>query len=195
VDFEIEIPTGDPLRDALKFTLQERDLNRVGKLSPEQKARIENEDRKRRRNAVQTIVLYTLFFGGIEVVSYVTQGASRDRTTLPGMLGVFVLVFSLLLVFCLPSFIWFGRDVRREMISVIEGAADPQIGFTLSPGRRIPYYKLAIHAAQLQRRLFRFTTPRPVKAFQKGERYRVYYIKYYPLDIVLSAEKLADLSV
>ncbi len=82
---------------------------------------------------------------------------------------------------------WNSRDARNKRISTAEGVAQVVVKPDNTRYARYMRYQVKLRRG-LFRTTFRFANAESIANFAAGERYRVYYIKYYPFPLVLSAE-------
>ena len=102
------------------------------------------------------------------------------------MIAIFLLILSISLV---SNWI-VSHDAKTRHISTIEGTAYPLVAEASFRGTRYMRYELRIKKGRLTRKLFRFSSERSPRQFTEGRTYRIYYINFYPFDIILSAEEL-----
>jgi len=177
------------------FTQDDIYANRYGKLTPEQEKVVAAIYQTRLQGARQTILVFiTLFFVlmvfgmGVEFSQWEGAGSLLDFLHEQGPIFVMISAgfFVLLLVVSLLSLI-IAADAKRRHISTAEGVAQVFIGQSYARGSYMRY-ELTLKQGLFRTGFFRFMSETALRQFEAGKRYRVYYIKFYPFPILLSAE-------
>ncbi len=180
------------------FTFTPNDLaaNRLGNLTPEQEQLIASIVQTRQRDSRRTAIWVLIFFGVLMVIGLIVEFNNQNENLAAFFQkqGILFLFITLLFLFILAvSFIyswWIGRDARARRIRVAEGTAHVLMKVASArPTTRYMRYELRIKRGMIGK-LFRFGNARSIEFFEQGASYRVYYIDYYPFQIVLSAEKI-----
>lgn len=184
----------DPvLGQALDFDAAALAANQQGLLTDSQRQALQAKYQSKQRGGYQVALAFLTFFPclmfGSMVYQYADSGKSFDDflATDVRIFGFVMVMLTGLVGFSMVFGFFVSADARRGKLSMIEGRAKPFIGEGYSKGRYFRY-ELTIQHGLFRKRLFRFTNEAPVRAFQADRIYRVYYVKYYPLDVVLSAE-------
>ncbi len=165
------------------------EANRQGMLTPDQFQIVEAVYQARQRGANQTYKLFAIWIPLLLIVGMVieyNQSGKSPGAFLPGALPMMLVIggFMALLVFVAWLFGTINaRDARDKRISVAEGKAQVLEKEAHSRGSSSMRYELRLNG-----RLFRFANHASIAHFEDGKSYRVYYIKYYPFPLMLSAE-------
>jgi hypothetical protein len=178
------------------FTKQDAYANRFGKLTPQQEAVVMSIYQSRQRGAKQTVIPFIVFFFvliilgvGVEFNQWEGTVSAFVQTTSPILLLVIVCFSAMLLVAGITT-VLFSWDVRQRRISTVEGKASIYVGQAQSRGSVYMRYELTLKQGFFRSGFFRFNSETGVRQFEDGKQYRLYYIKFYPLPIVLSAEEV-----
>jgi hypothetical protein len=170
------------LAGAFGFTEDDLAANRQGYLTPSQKKIIAETRRARGCGARLAYIIMAASFAFL-VIAFVLSGGlevslSRDALTAYAVAAsAFIGIFLAAMVYSRVR----SRDLRSGKISVTEGPAR----------RRTKEYKFgAAFYVKIGRHRFQFAYPDQFYAFEEGTRYRVYYVKNPPIDVILSAEAL-----
>jgi hypothetical protein len=166
------------------------EANRQGWLTQDQFEIVEAVYQVRRQMARQTYKLFALWIPLLLIVGIVIEYNQSGKSLgefLPGALPIIALVGGLLALLMLIVWLFTAlnaRDARDKRISVAEGEAyvTEKEAHTRGAGSYMRY------ELRLNGRLFRFANHESIAHFEGGKRYRVYYIKYYPFPLMLSAE-------
>ncbi len=180
------------------FAYSEADLraNRQGMLTQDQFQIVEAVYQARQRGARQTLILFAIWIpllviiGG--VIEYNQSGKSLGEF-LPAALPVLLLIAGVMVVLMLISSAFtafISRDARDKHISVAEGEAHVVERPANTRYERSMRYELVLRKGSLNKQQFRFANHVSVTHFEDGKSYRIYYIKYYPFPLMLSAEEL-----
>jgi hypothetical protein len=165
------------------------EANRQGRLTQDQAYVVEAVYQARQRGARQTYTLFAIWIPLLLIVGMVieyTQSGKSIGEFLPNALPIVLMVgaFLALLVFIAWLFGTINaRDACDKRISVAEGVAHVTEKEVHSRGSSYMRYELRLNG-----RLFRFANHASIAHFEDGKRYRVYYIRYYPFPLMLSAE-------
>jgi len=126
---------------------------------------------------------------GAIMVSAVVISLVRDFLSLDGLslddlargLPICLPLVSLVVLIAVVGSYWLTGNLRRGRIQVAEGVARLKTGLYRG---HTPYYQ-----AKIGRHTFHLMNATQFGAFKEGERYRVYYVKYWP-DVILSGERV-----
>lgn len=173
------------------YTEADVEANRQGLLTPDQEMIIEAVYQTRQRGARQTYLFFAIWMPLLIIVGFVIEYNQSGKSLgefLPGALPIVALAGAGMGVLVLISAA-FGainsRDARDKRISVAEGKA--HVLEKEARGRGSSYMRYEL---RLGNRLFRFANHASIAHFEDGKIYRVYYIKYYPFPLMLSAEEI-----
>ncbi len=164
------------LMSAFGFDQYDLLANRTGELTEKQRERVAAIYRQYRRGILPTFVI----IGGMMVIGSIAAVVSGDSS--PGeMLRSLPIVLLILVV--LGGFTTIAShvttsDVRRGRIRTAEGKAK------LSQGR---YKGYDIYRVRIGSKTFNLMNKQQFECFEKGEGYRVWYVRYWP-DVILSIE-------
>ena len=183
----------------LDFDATDLQANREGRLTPRQRERVESIHASRQRGARWTLIAFLIFIPallGVGLLNEYRQSNGVDistfvQTQLP-ILGIMAGLFAVMLGISAFSQILVSGSARRQRITTAEGQAHI-VNLEGNWKRRYARYELHLRRSALNRTVIRFTTPHSLRYFQEGRRYRLYYIPYYPLPIVLSAEEIGTM--
>jgi len=175
------------------FAYSEADVeaNRQGMLTEDQFMIVESVYQARQQMARQTYKLFAIWIPLLVIVGIVieyNQSGKSIADFLPSALPIVVLVGAGIGVLVLISWTFTlmnARDARDKRISVAEGEAHVIEKEARTRGSTYMRYEL-----RLGNRLFRFANHASIAHFEDGKFYRVYYIKYYPFPLMLSAEEV-----
>jgi len=170
------------------------EANRQGVLTQDQFQIIEAVYQTRRRGARQTIYAFLIWIPLLIIVGTVIEynksgkglgeflSSSLPILALPlGGLGLLLLIST---VFGYAN----ERDARDKRITVAEGVAHVLEKEVHSKNAHYIRYELTLQKGVMNKQLFRFANHESLAHFESGKTYRVYYIKYYPFPLMLSAE-------
>ena len=165
------------------------EANRQGMLTQEQFQIVEAVYQTREGGACQTYKLFAIWIPLLVIVGFVIEYNQSGKSLgefLPDALPIVVAVSAGMAALVLISAA-FGkinaRDARDKRISVAEGKAQVLEKEARTKGSSYMRYEL-----RLGGRLFRFANHNSIAHFVDSQHYRVYYIKYYPFPLMLSAE-------
>ncbi len=174
------------------FAYTEADVqaNRQGLLTAEQAQIIEAVYQARQRGVRLTFRLFAIWIPVLLVVGMVIEynnsGKSLDGF-LPDALPIMLLVGGGLtfILFLAWGYSYLNaRDARDKRVSMAQGVAKV-LEQEAQYRNRSPYMRYEL---RLNGRLFRFANHASIAHFEEGKTYRVYYIKYNPFPLMLSAE-------
>ncbi len=173
------------------YTQSDVEANRNGILTPDQEMIVEVVYQARRQMARQTYRLFAIWIPLLMIVGFIIEYNQSGKSLgdfLPGALPIVVSVGAGMGVLVLISWA-FGainaRDARDKRISMAQGEAHVIEKEARNRGSSYMRYEL-----KLGNRLFRFANHASIAHFVDGQSYRVYYIKYYPFPLMLSAERV-----
>lgn len=174
----------------VQFTPQDASVNREGLLTPEQERLIESIYRGRQRGAMQTVKWLLIFFVPLMLIGTISELTRTENPTAPQ----FVLIpFALLAVLLAISggVTWYsGRFARARRIRHIEGVVEPVMREARIRASTYMRYELLVSRGWGRRKRFRLGNQPSLNHFPHGQRMRVYYLPYYPFDVILSAEQV-----
>jgi len=172
----------DRVQSRLRFTAEDLSANRAGRLSDAQQVLVRSKQRSYVRNGGIALAVMWAIFTALLIVSVISEGAKpQDLAVLPFVIAGMTLIFAAVGV---GSRIH-ARELLRGQIRMVEGqAVTKRAKYTTRYGRGISY------VLRIGRQKFLMTSERELDAFETGAHYRVYYIWYTPLHILLSAEAL-----
>ena len=171
------------LQSRLHFSLDDLNANRENRLTDHQRLLVRSKQRAYVHNGSIALGVMWAIFVALMIGSVIGQGAKpEDMRVLPYVLLAMTIIFALVLLFSRL----YARDLMAGRISSVEGRADPREVQYQSRYSRGISYQLRIGG-----RRFLMVSKLELSAFETGARYRVYYIRYAPLHVLLSAEALA----
>lgn len=182
LNFSTSTELNDRLMRGLGFSTADLAANRSGELTPAQRELLTLKKRLYVTNGQRTLLLMWAAFTTLIIVSLLVQGLpASDLAVLPAVLA------------CLSGFFvfvglvsrFFARHLLRQTVTSVQGRARTKIGTYYRYGRKIETYELLIG-----RRKFHLLSQQELSAFEDGALYRVYYVPYAPLHVLLSAEAL-----
>jgi hypothetical protein len=175
------------------FTPADVSANRQGQLTAEQENLVASIHQFRQRGTRRTVIAFIVFFfvlmvigAGIELSKWDGTLSDFGREMGPIFLMIAGIFAAILTIGAISSLI-VAQDAKRRRVSVAEGKARIFSGIVYG---RYMRHQLILTQGMLPRTTFRFAAEPPLRQFKEGTRYRVYYIKFYPLPIILSAEEL-----
>lgn len=180
------------------FDFKQEDVfaNQQGVLSARQETFVDTIYQARQRGARQTLLAFMVFLPALVIFGVIIEYRNQQDTLInflndTGWIWVMMIgLFSLMLMISAASSVYVSRNARNRRISIAEGTASVYVGEMQRYGRNYPRYELTLKRGMFRSRIFRFTSESVVRRFEAGKHYRVYYIKFYPLPIILSAEEL-----
>lgn len=173
------------------YTEADVEANRNGILTQDQFMIVESVYQARQQMARQTYRLFAIWIPLLMIVGFVIEYNQSGKSLgafLPSALPIVVLVgvgMGILVLISWAFTMMNARDARDKRISVAEGEAHVIEKAAHSRGTSYMRYEL-----RLGNRLFRFANHASIAHFEDGKAYRVYYIKYYPFPLMLSAETI-----
>lgn len=177
------------------FTQADLQANRNGQLSPNQRLAVEAAYAAREVGARQTYRAFATWIPLLMLVGLLVEHARQGKSLaefLPTMFPMIAVIAIFLVVLVSISWViskWISQDARNQRISAVEGVARLVVKSENIRYGRYTRYHVTLRRGLL-RTTFRFADPASIAHFTEGERYRVYYIKYYPFPLVLSAERV-----
>lgn len=176
------VPYDNRLMQAFGFSSADLSANRHGELTGAQRARLDAKHRDYFRKGNLTILFMWGGFSLLIVGSLVLQDVPpSDRAIVPYvLLGMSVFFGAMWL---LGRF--HARNLARQRFTFVEGQARTRTRVYHRYGGETYTYELRI-----RRRKFNLLSQDELSAFEDGATYRVYYVPYAPLHIILSAEVL-----
>jgi hypothetical protein len=174
------------LAAAFAFGPADLQANQQGRIADGQKPTLEQY----RRGRVISLVAFAIFAGvfllacaGSAIWGLLSPDAGSLGVALPVAFGVGLLAMG----GGATNFFLRSREVITARVSHVEGAAEPirrRYGETEFLGAGVALF-VRIGAKELP-----LQTEEQLQAFEAGERYRAYYVKNYPRDVLLSIEAL-----
>ena len=165
------------------------EANRQGLLTPDQFQIVEAVYQARQRMARQTYKLFAIWIPLLLIVGIIIEYNQSGKSLgefLPGALPMVVIIGGVLGILVVIAWLFStinARDARDKRISVAAGEAHVLEKVAHNRGSSYMRYELTLNG-----RLFRFANHASIAHFEDGKRYRLYYIKYYPFPLMLSAE-------
>ncbi len=178
------------------FTTEDLAANRQGKLSPQQEQLVASLYHARQRTGRLTVIAYFLFFALLIVISAAVEFNESQRTLQEFIFGigsVFIMVIGVLSIpVAMSSFFNFiaGRETRQRKIRVAEGTAFVYTGETYIRTRKYMLYQLTLKNGRHRTGFFRLKSEAELRHFTTGKNYRLYYMKFHPLPVLLSTEEI-----
>lgn len=170
--------------------------NRDGNLTPRQKKHVDSILHVRRANTRWTVIAFLIFIPSLIGFGILNEYQQVEESSLLAFLqtqlplvcmlsGLFTITFggSAIMNYAVSG------SARLYRVSEAQGRAHI-ISITNEWRPRYSRYELHLRQHGLNRSIFRFGDPNALKYFKEGQAYRVYYVEYYPLPIVLSAEEI-----
>ncbi|MBI1279306.1 MAG: hypothetical protein GC179_14355 [Anaerolineaceae bacterium] len=173
------------------YTQADVEANRQGILTQDQFFIVESVYQARQSGVRQTYRLFALWIPLLIVIGFIIEYRQANQSLaefLPYALQIAVIIGAGVGALMLISWVFTvrnARDARDKRISVAEGKAKVIEDEVHYRSRHYMRYEL-----KLGNRLFRFANHSSIAHFEDGQSYRVYYIKYYPFPLMLSAEEL-----
>ena len=161
------------------FTSADLNLNKQGKIAESQKANVD----KNRKGRVISLVAFAVMGGlfllgllGVGISTLFNPGDNTIRYAIMGALGVALLLMGGSAI----NFYLRSRELISGKISQVEGQAEPR-KYTGDE------YGTAYHI-KIGKKKFALKSEEEHDAFEEGADYRIYYVKGYPFDVILSIE-------
>ena len=176
------------------YTDADVEANRQGYLTQDQFEIVEMVYQARERGARQTYKLFAIWIPLLIIVGIVIEYTRSGKSLgefLPNALPIVIVVGGGMGLLVLASAVFSSinaRDARDKRISVAEGVAQVIEKSANSRYTRSMRYELVLSRGAFKKQLFRFANHESIAHFEQGTSYRVYYIKYYPFPLMLSAE-------
>lgn len=173
------------------YTEADLEANRQGYLTQDQFEIVETVYQARQQMARQTYKLFALWIPLLLIVGTVIEYNQSGKSLgefLPSALPIIALVGGLLALLMFVAWLFTAinsRNARDKRISVAEGEAHVTEKEARVRGSSYMRYELRLNG-----RLFRFANHESIAHFEDGKHYRIYYIKYYPFPLMLSAERM-----
>ncbi|MCK6578754.1 MAG: hypothetical protein L6Q98_11670 [Anaerolineae bacterium] len=178
------------------FTAEDVAANRAGGFTPRQVELLRAAGEQRARDAVLVGRGFLVFFAAILVVGGIIEFTQQSEPfdifmahQGPILLGAALVMLALLGVSVALS-AWFSRRLSRPKVSRAEGVAETISQAAYARGMRYMRYELILRQGRRTVKLFRLSSPASLSHFQTGVRYRVYYVDFPQLPILLSAEQV-----
>jgi hypothetical protein len=172
------------VKSKLRFSAEDVIANRERRLTDDQWVLVRSKQRAYVRKGTIGLVVMWAIFTVLMIVAVVAQGAKpQDLRVLPYALGFNTLMFGAVGVG--------GRIYARDLVSGKISSADGR-AVTKKVKYQARYGSGFNYELRIGRRKFLMNSERDLKAFETGVLYRVYYVRYAPLHIILSAEALGD---
>ncbi len=178
------------------YTHADVEANRQGLLTPDQDYLVDAVYQARQRGARQTYLMFAIWIPVLIIIGIIIEYNQSGKSVadfLPSALPIVVAVSGGLALLMLMSWIFTtinARDARNKRISVAEGEAQVIEQEARVRGSHYMRYELVLRKGALGKRFFRFANHASIAHFEVGKTYRVYYIKYYPFPLMLSAEEI-----
>lgn len=178
------------------YTQADVEANRQGLLTPDQIYLVEAVYQARQRGARQTYLMFAIWIPVLIIIGIIIEYNQSGKSVtdfLPSTLPIVVAVSGGLALIMLLSWIFTtinARDARNKRISVAEGEAKVIEQEARVKGSHYMRYELILRQGAMRKQLFRFANHASIAHFEDGKTYRVYYIKYYPFPLMLSAEEV-----
>ena len=180
--------TGVSLQQALNFTDADLAENRAGRMSAAQRARMTKGQSQSRVASIVMLVIFVALIIVIAIVVLPPSLAPQPATSSavpPWIIGVVIVVIAGVIML---SFLRTRRGIRglTGALLHVEGEANPK---SSSYGDANQDGFDTIHRVRIGGVNFPVASDLQVQAFDKGRKYRAYYVKS-TLPVILSAEPL-----
>jgi len=178
------MPDDATLMDVFGFSSADLQTNRAGELTDAQRERVTAVYQQYLRGIIPTLGIIGAIMVSAVVISLVRDFLSLDGLSLDDLargLPICLPLVSLVVLIAVVGSYWLTGNLRRGRIQVAEGVARLKTGLYRG---HTPYYQ-----AKIGRHTFHLMNATQFGAFKEGERYRVYYVKYWP-DVILSGERV-----
>lgn len=183
-----------PFMPDFTFTADDVQANREGRLTPQQEQMVEAAYQWRKDGRSKTLRFFMWWIPGIIIIGFLVQ-ALQTKEPFGGFLASQLPIVGFVLAALLALFslvvlwdYWILRDIRWRRISRVEGMAQTAETEMSVRGYTYMQYELQLENGFLRGKHFRFANARSLAQFESGRRYRVYYIRFSPFPIALSAE-------
>ena len=178
------------LARAFGFSDADLALNRQGRIAESQSKKIASSRRARMTSMIvyaAAMVLFLLVGVGVAISMLFNQGDNTTRIAIVGAMAVATLIFGASAI----NFYLRTCDVLSGRLSQREGAAKLHTRKYRIAYGDLGYTTLGIGwFVKLDGREFRVLSAEEYAGFDEGGRYRIYYVRNYPIDVILSAEAL-----
>jgi hypothetical protein len=147
----------------------------------------------RQAQARKTLLAFLIFLPILLIVGILIEFSKVEQSfqdfvaTQGGVFLMIVGLFALLLTVSGAFTYIISLDAKRQRLTIAEGNVTVFNGVRWYRGTSYPTYELTLRQG-LGRTKFRFPNVSSLRYFESGKRYRLYYIKFYPFPLLLSAE-------
>jgi hypothetical protein len=179
-------------RLARAFGFSEGDLeaNRQGRIAASQSKKISSSRRARMISMifyVAVMALSLLAAVGVAVSTLFNRGDNTTRFVIAGALALVMIIFAGAAI----SYYLRTRDVLSGRLSQREGVARLHTRAYTTAYGDLGYTTLGTGwFVKLDGREFRVLSAEEYAGFEEGQKYRIYYVRNSPIDVILSAEAL-----
>jgi hypothetical protein len=173
------------------YTESDLEANRQGMLTQDQFYIVESVYQARQNISRQTYKLFAIWIPLLLIVGFVIEYSQSGKSLgefLPSALPILLAVgigLAVLILISVALTAINARDARDKRISVAEGEAQVIEKEARNKATTTMRYELRLNG-----RLFRFANHASIAHFEDGKSYRVYYVKFYPFPLMLSAEEM-----
>jgi hypothetical protein len=188
LDLDVTVSVADrnrKLREVLKFSDADLLLNQQEKVSESQKLGLNSFRQGRMISLIAfgvMFVVFTLVCVGIGISILVSPDGSVTRLAILLAMGFVMLLIAASAV----NFFLRSRDVLTGKVSQMQGSAK-----LYTHQYRDEYRSLGMGwFVKIDRKEFRLSTAEQYGALEEGATYRIFYVKGYPLDVILSVEAI-----
>ena len=172
------------LEQAFEFTPDELALNRAGRLSPAQKAKLAQYRQMRGCGRRAALIAFSLTAVGLAVMPFLVEGPGMEQAR-PFIWGPAALFFVIALLALLLDYLS-GRDLAQGRINVMEGQVK-----VWSKRVKSHYGNLgAAYYLKVGRKKYQLETANRMQALRDGGPYRFYFVSNGRVPIILSVEAL-----
>ncbi len=173
------------LEDAFSFTAAELELNRSGKLSADQEARLEQFREMRGCGRRAAVIAFGLTAAGMFAVPLVLANEPGMGQARPYIWGVAGFIVAIMLIFSLVE-LFAGQKMAKGEISTMQGVVETwskEIGARSSKVGTAYFMNVDFKKYQL-------TTEAQMEALEDDQSYRFYYIENGRVPIIFSVEQI-----
>ncbi len=178
------------LASAFGFSQADLDLNRHGRIAGSQSKKIASSRRARMISMIFYVAVMLLFLlagVGVAVSMLFNQGDNTMRLAIVGGMALATIIFGGAAI----NYYLRTRDVLSGRLSQREGVAKLHTRTYRTAYGDLGYTTLGIGwFVKLDGREFRVLSAEEYAGFEEGRKYRIYYVRNYPIDVILSAEAL-----
>jgi hypothetical protein len=178
------------LAQAFGFSEGDLEMNRQGRIAESQSKKISSSRRARKVSLIfyAAVMLLSLLVGlGVALSTFFNRGDNTTRYVIAAALALVALIFA----GAAANYYLRTRDVLRGRISQREGVARMHTRAYVTAYGDIGYTTLGTGwFIKLDRHEFRVLSAEEYSGFEEGHKYRIYYVKNQPIDVILSAEAL-----